>query len=202
MAAIADAADVATQTAYYIFGTKARLFEEVIEVAAAGGHDPIPVMQRSWAIDAIEAANPSRSLALVVEHGVNTYARVAPLREAILTAAAIEPAIATTWQAIADRRRAGHRQVIDAIADLGALRLGLERDEATDILSVMNSHETYLGLVRDSGWTTTDYKAWLYRVLRAEVLAPDHAAGPAPTDDLSFHVPESSTTQDTASSTA
>ena len=189
MAGIAKEARVATQTAYYVFGTKARLFEEVIEAVAAARHGGVPVMDRPWAVEAINARNPSRSLALVVEHGVDIYARVAPLRDAILAAAATEPAIAASWQAIAQRRRAAHREIIDAIGDLGALRTGLERAAAADILSVMNSHETYLGLVRDSAWTERRYKAWLYRMLRTELLTPEHAAGAPPTEDLSFHVP-------------
>ncbi len=45
---IARAAGVALQTVHYVFRTKGALLQEVVEVAAAGTHDPAPVMQRSW----------------------------------------------------------------------------------------------------------------------------------------------------------
>jgi AcrR family transcriptional regulator len=162
---IAAAAGVAVQTVYYVFRTKAQLLREVIEVTAAGGHDPDPVMQRAWMQQAIDSPDGRRALALVVEHGVDIYARMAPLGDTVRAAAAIDPDIDSMWQAIAQARRTAMRQLVANMASHGQLRPGLTPEHAADILFVVNSHEVFLGLTRDSNWTIPDFKAWLYATL-------------------------------------
>jgi hypothetical protein len=42
---------------------------------------------------------------------------------------------------------------------------------ATDLVVVLFSHETFLGLTTGCGWTTEDYKAWLFETLCGQLLA-------------------------------
>src|SRR5215472_1800203 len=79
MPAIADRAGVAVQTLHFTFHTKARLLAEVVEVYSAGEEAAPPVMEREWAREALTTRDPYRALALVLEHGTDIYARVAPL---------------------------------------------------------------------------------------------------------------------------
>lgn len=60
--------------------------------------------------------------------------------------------------------------LIDRLHQLGALRLGLSRDRALDILRVVNSLEAYVELTQRRGWSGDEWRAWLVRVLRAELL--------------------------------
>jgi TetR/AcrR family transcriptional regulator, regulator of autoinduction and epiphytic fitness len=187
MEAVGKSAGVAVQTVYYVFRTKAQLLREVIEFAAAGEHDPPPVPARPWMQEALAAGDGARTLAVTVEHGVDIYHRVAPLNRTIHTAAESDAELDAYWQAIAGRRRDGMRQLIAHLADLGQLRGGLTEQRATEILYVLNSHETMLGLIRDSDWTLTEYKAWIFELLCGQLLA--EPPGTEATAGLTFTAP-------------
>jgi AcrR family transcriptional regulator len=188
MEAIAGEAGVATQTVYYFFRTKALLLQQVVEVAAAGEAQPPPVMDRPWMRQLLTEKNPRRALALLVEHGVDIYIRVAPLRPALEVAAASDPDINAYWRAVAERRKAGMRTFVERLVELHALQPGLTVQRATDLMFVVNSHEVFLGLTRDSSWSVTDFKRWLYDVLTQQLLDPTLLSSPAAaTAGLSFH---------------
>jgi len=188
MEAIAAEARVATQTVYYFFRTKALLLQQVVEVAAAGEAHPLPVMERPWMRQVLAENNARRALALLVEHGVDIYIRVAPLRPALEVAAASDPDINTYWRAVAERRKGGMRTFVERLAELHALQPGLTVQRATDVTFVVNSHEAFLGLTRDSGWSVTDFKRWLYDALTQQLLDPTLLGSPAAaTAGLSFH---------------
>jgi AcrR family transcriptional regulator len=187
---IASAAGVAVQTVHYVFRTKATLFQEVIEVAAAGRHDPSPVMNRPWIAEALSAPAGRRAMAVAVEHGVDIYVRVAPLNNAIHAAASIDPDIEEYSKSIKGARRGGMSALIESLAAKDQLRPDLTVERAADLLFVLHSHETYLGLTRDSNWSLVEYKAWLYATLCDQLLSraalSDAGAGSA-TRELSFH---------------
>jgi hypothetical protein len=53
---------------------------------------------------------------------------------------------------------------------------------------VINSHEVFLGLTRDSRWSVTDFKRWLYDTLTQQLLDPTLPGSlTAATAGLSFH---------------
>jgi TetR/AcrR family transcriptional regulator of autoinduction and epiphytic fitness len=188
MEQIAAEAGVAVQTMYYTFRTKARLLCEVVELAGAGQPNPVPVMQRPWMAEALSSPSASRALALAVEHGTDIYERIAPLRPALAAAAATDPYVETYALGIATGRRAGMGRLIARLAELGALRAGLGQARATDLLFVLDSHETFLGLTRQAGWSITEYKAWLFTTLSQQLLEPATADGEA-TKGLSYDNP-------------
>ena len=144
MESIADASGVAVQTVYYVFRTKAQLLQEVIEVAAAGQHDPLPVMQRPWMQEALTTSDAARSLALNVEHGVDIYARVAPLGPAVQMAASLDPDIETYWRAIADGRRRGMSQLVAHLAASGGEPIAVDSEGVA---------RTFSGTIAVSGHT-------------------------------------------------
>jgi AcrR family transcriptional regulator len=186
MEAIAVEAGVAVQTVYYVFRTKAALLREVIETAAAGQPEPPPVAERHWMQEALASPDGYRALALTIEHGIDIYARVAPLGATIQTAAAGDPEIETYWRDIAQNRRAGMGRLVAGLAERGQLRPDLDRERATDVIYVLFSHETFLGLTHDADWTIPEYKAWLYRVLATQLLNADSRSDDA-TAGLSYH---------------
>jgi AcrR family transcriptional regulator len=186
MEAIAAESGVAVQTVYYVFRTKAALLKEVVETVAAGEADPAPVAERAWMREASTSPDGRRTLALTVEHGVDIYARVAPLDGPTIQAAAVDPDIDDYWRGVARSRRGAMERLIAHLAEITQLRSGLDLRRATDILFAVNSHETFLALSRDAGWSLPEYKAWLYETLSHQLLDVDDSA-PHPTGDLSFH---------------
>jgi len=188
MEAIAAEAGVATQTVYYFFRTKALLLQQVVEVAAAGEAHPLPVMERPWMRQILTENNARLALALIVEHGVDIYIRVAPLRPALEVAAASDPDVNAYWRAVAERRKGGMRTFVERLAELRALQPELTVQRATDVMFVINSHEVFLSLTRDSRWSVTDFKRWLYDTLTQQLLDPKLPGSPAAaTAGLSFH---------------
>jgi TetR/AcrR family transcriptional regulator, regulator of autoinduction and epiphytic fitness len=185
MGRIAAGSGVAVQTVYYTFGTKGQLLCEAMEFAGAGEHDPLPVAQRPWMLEALTTPSPQRALALTVEHGVDIYQRAAPLWPAVNAAAVADPAVAKYWGAVSGERRAGMGRLIARIAELGGLREGFEVQAATDIMFVLNGHGTFQGLVIEAAWGLPTFKAWLYSTLVQQLLAPGHP-DPSATENLTF----------------
>src|SRR5687768_5265272 len=102
MDAIAQRAQVAVQTVYFVFHTKGELLRALTESTAAGSSDPRPVPEQSWFLEAQEASDPTRAVALVVENGTDVLSRLAPLIEAIRTASPSDRDLAD-WYASAVR---------------------------------------------------------------------------------------------------
>ncbi|MGB4778022.1 TetR/AcrR family transcriptional regulator [Microbacterium sp.] len=178
MQAVADRAGVAVQTVYFVFHSKPELLSATVEDRSAGTADAPPVVDRTWFVEAMGAADARRAIGLVVDHGVDIYARVAPLAHATREAALVDPAVDALWTRINVGRKAGMGAVVAAIHDRGQLRLGLTVASATDICHTILSHETYLELVQRSGWDYLRFKAWLHRTLCDLLLDPDLVAGP------------------------
>lgn len=96
MAQIAEDADVAVQTLYFTFHTKAQLLQETFDRAVLGDDVPVPPHFTGWHM-AMEA---EPSLRAALEHlvdGVTTILeRVAPLQRAFHAALA-EEGVADVW---------------------------------------------------------------------------------------------------------
>jgi AcrR family transcriptional regulator len=188
MGQIAAAAGVAVQTLHFTFHTKADLLKEVVNNRAAGEDDPAPVMDRAWMREAMATPDGTHQLALHIEHGIDIYMRMAPLTPALQTAASIDAEVAALMAYHAAGRRAGMGAAIEALARKGWLREGLDVKRATDLMVVLNSHETFLGLTAGAGWSVEEYKAWLYLTLCDQLLASAPSAGRiAAAAGLSYH---------------
>lgn len=170
MAAIASDAGVAVQTVHFTFHTKAELLRELIQVVSAGEEYPSPVMERAWVREALDAELGERTLALSVEHGTDIFRRIAPLRPSIETAASLDDEVADLWAKIAAARRAGIGKLIQSIVARGQLSVDQNVQNATDIMSVVHSHEAFLVLVESCGWSVEKYKAWQYETLCDQLL--------------------------------
>lgn len=182
---IAAAAGVAVQTIYYTFGSKGNLLCEVTEVAGVGEDEPVPVMRRAWMLQAMSTPSGDRALALAVEHGTEIYERAAPLWPALAAASAADEAVEKYWREVAIARRAGMARLVARLADLGTLRADLDETRATDLMFVLDSHETFHGLTRGAGWSLPGYKAWLFSTLRQQLLVPGDN-DPDATEGLSY----------------
>lgn len=180
---IAEHAGVAVQTLYYTFGTKGQLLCEVVEVTAAGDQDAPPVQQRAWAQDMLAASSGQRVLALAVEHGADIFVRAAPLWPAVAEATG-DPYVARYWQNVTAQRRAGQARMVAKLAELGALRAGLDKHRATDIVVVLFGHDVYRSLVGEAGWSVSEYKTWLLTTLAQQLLQRPKLT-PAAYSDLS-----------------
>ena len=164
---VATAAGVAVQTVYFTFGNKSHLLSEVQDRVVLGNAPSEQWAEQPWAAELRSETDPMRLLYLFIEVDSQIKSRVSPF------IARLGPTLSNDTSQVADRnarRDVFFGMVIDRLRQLGALRLGLSRDRALDILRVVNSLEAYVELTERRGWSGEEWKAWLARVLRAELL--------------------------------
>jgi len=188
MQAIADQADVAVQTVYFVFHTKGELLRQLLQSVGGRPEDPVETMERDWVHEAMTDSDGRRTIALMVEHGNDIYARVAPVWAAIGQGASIEPEVAELWGCIVEQRRQGIQKIVESLSDRGHLREGLAADRAADIVYGLHRPETLAVFVGERGWPLEDYKKWSYSTLCRQLLTPqpttDHEQ--PPTRGLTF----------------
>jgi AcrR family transcriptional regulator len=164
---VATAAGVAVQTVYFTFGNKARLLGQVQDRVVLGNAPSEQWAEQPWAAKLRSETDPRKLLALFVDVDSQIKARVSPFIARLGAALPNDPEQAAVRDA---RRDIFFGTLIDRLHQLGALRKGLSRDRALDILRVVNSLEAYVELTERRGWSDEEWQAWLRRVLREELL--------------------------------
>jgi AcrR family transcriptional regulator len=167
---IADAADVAVQTVYAVFGNKRAILGELLARAVVGDDDAGPLREREdW--QAMEGErDPNAQLTQLAGIATKIGLRMAPLYEVMSGAASSDPEIAETFQHQQQARWDDQQWVAKSLSRRGALRAGLTARDATDILWTIASPRTYHSLITQRGWSTHKYERWLAETLIAALL--------------------------------
>jgi AcrR family transcriptional regulator len=165
--AIADEAQVAVQTVYWVFGTKAALVAGIRDRWLARAETG----RRLQAV--FEVDDPRERLAAsaaFMRHQWETGQEAVAIQQDAMRA---DPEIrASVEEVLANRSR----QLAKIIAPLGdSLRHDLQPDEAVDIFIALLGFDVYREL-RGRGWTAARYERWLARTLQESLL--DHPDGP------------------------
>ncbi len=168
MDAIADAADVSVESVYAHFKNKRTILERFLDVAVAGDHEPVPVLQRPDVQNLSEIADPRELIKRLAHLSRTILERAAAAHRALRSAAPSDPKIEFLLEADQDRRHAGQSAFVKLIARRGRLRT--TRKEATDIYWGLASPELYGLLVRTRGWTPDRYESWLADTLATLLL--------------------------------
>lgn len=181
MTAVAAEANVAVQTLYYTFHTKAQLFGEAVGAAVVGfdeWHQPSPepiaiddlAQMLTWWDEFESAPDSARALKVFVHHGVDVLERVAPLVTA-LHGSAGDPDVVPVLLLGEERRVGSYRAVVRTIAaKKGGLRQGLTILEATDVLLVLFSAEPYQALASGRGWPRARCERFFSELLATQLL--------------------------------
>ena len=170
--AIAAEAGVALQTVYRAAPGKAGLLAAAVTAAVAGGFERslTPVEERSAIRAVIEEKDPHRQLALYAHTQPGIWSRVGPLQRVLETAAASEPDLRRLQEEQDAQRLEGLTRFAQRLQERGALRDGLTPEHAADIIVTLGSHPVYDSLVMNSGWTDSQYEAWLTDTLQHSLL--------------------------------
>lgn len=181
MTAVAVEANVAVQTLYYTFHTKAELFGEAVGAAVvgfdhwSGPHGlPIPVDELprmlTWWEEFQSAPDTAGALKMFVHHGVDVLERVAPLVTALHGSAGDPDAVAVA-QLGEERRVDSYRAAVHTLAHKdGGLRPGVSVSEATDVMLVLFSAEVYQALASGRGWSRARCERFFTEVLASQLL--------------------------------
>src|SRR5215470_11974721 len=167
MPEVAKAADVAVQTVYLTFRTKAALLEQVYATAVLGS-DHVRPLDSDWFRRAVADSDPGRGLATLVGGVLTIAARLAPL--AATMEAIDDPdvkALRTQKEAL---RRDTHRSFIAHLETSGALRPGLSIDYASDLILGLTSRALYQSMTAEHGWNRRQWADTLTELLAYSLL--------------------------------
>jgi AcrR family transcriptional regulator len=173
---IAAAAGVARATVFSSVGGKPELLKEAYRIAVRGPADantPLGQQARSRRISAEPDAH--KLLAGYAGVMVEVGRRLAPLYEAVRAAAHANPEAREFWHLITEERRSAATGIVRRLAERDALRHGLDRQSASDILWVLNDPGLYQLLVTQRHWTQRRFRTWLTDTMHAQLLEPTAA---------------------------
>lgn len=171
---IAERAGVSKPTVFAAIGPKRAIFKELRDVAVAGDDLAVPVVERPWYREALDEADPARSLRLHARNMVRMHERYANLHGVLRAGAGADEELRELWNTSERERRVGAAYVIDALVTKGPLKPGLDKETAVDLLWVLTSSETFQRLVNARGWSTEQYETWLAQTF-IEQLLPEGA---------------------------
>src|SRR6516165_4349876 len=115
--AVARRARVAARTVYVRFGTKAALFNRVVDVAIVGDTEPVGVLDRDWMRQAMTAPTLAERIAAGAAVGRQIMERTGALFAVAQQAAAVEPLIAESWQRGRENSRYAQEVFCTKLAD-------------------------------------------------------------------------------------
>jgi AcrR family transcriptional regulator len=160
MRSIAAAADVSVASIEHAFGSKAQLLKTAIDVAIAGDHHPVAVLDRDWATAAQATATVQDFLAAVGRTLRPAMTRSAGLVLAAYGAAETDPALRELAEQLATQRANTVAWIIDGIRDRADLRDGITRRYAIDQVWLLMDPAVYHHLTRYRGWSAANYEKW------------------------------------------
>ena len=174
--AIAERADVSSETIYSTFGNKRSLLSQLVDVSIAGDVDATPIHERDWVQEMREEPDPRRRLRLLAGQGRSILERRSAIDEVVRGAASADPDIAALRDLGKAQRFAGQRAFLRIVVGSTGLREGMDLETAADILYAVGSPETYRLLVVDRGWSGSRFERWYGDTLESLLFA---TVGPA-----------------------
>jgi AcrR family transcriptional regulator len=167
---IAEAAAVATDTVYAVFGSKARVLTALIDSRLASPSGVGNVLDRPEAAAVRDETDPRRQIHLFARDMAALSTRVRPVYEIMRTASAVEPEMATIFAEMDGYRLRNMRQAASWFAARGPLRVDVER--AAETIWVLASPDVARMLCDARGYSEAEYADWLEDAL-IRTLLPD-----------------------------
>ncbi|MCS0639331.1 TetR/AcrR family transcriptional regulator [Streptomyces sp. LP05-1] len=168
---IARAAEVATQTVYFTFGSKRALLKELLDLAVAGDAEPVTTLDRPWAREVVAEPDPARQLARQAAGARAVLERAAPVLEVVRSAAAADPELAALWRTNQEQRHAAQLHFARALTGkAGELRAGFDAEAAADVALAVLGPESWGLLVDGRGWSPERWERWAADALVRQLL--------------------------------
>lgn len=158
--AIADRADVAVETVYSRFRTKANLLDAILAPAISGLDDGT-LFDRPEMSEIRSCPDQRTQLRLLAHFSRGILERTYHVHQILQTAAAVDPSAADLQRADRAYRYRGQRRYIDTLLANGPLRTGLTPERATDTYAALANPHTYAFFIGERGWTPDQFEEWL-----------------------------------------
>lgn len=167
--AIADAAGVANDTVYAVFGSKARVLTALIDQRMAPAAGVTNVLDRPEARAVRDAPDQRSQLHLFALDVAAVSARVRPVYEILRTASAVETEMGAIHAEMDHYRLRNMTEAAGWLAAKGPLRVDVE--EAGEIIWALASPDVARMLCDVRGWSEERYATWLEHMLVAALLS-------------------------------
>ena len=167
---IAREAAVSPETIYKAFASKGALLGAVVRAAVRGDTGDTPLRERPEIDDIRRETDPSRQLDLYGALLAKVNPRLAPPYLLMREAAAANDEIEAELARLNRDRLASMAEFAGLLHARGALRVGVSRTEARDVLWTLNSPELYELMVVRRGWAPRRYGRWVADTLKAALL--------------------------------
>jgi AcrR family transcriptional regulator len=168
--AVAAAAGVSRKTVFTAVGGKVELLKTALDWAVAGDARPVALADRPEIRELLALSDPAVLLAGWIALQVAIDARVSGLFHALEVAAETERGAWELLATLQDQRLAGATHIVDRVAELGALRAGIERGDAIDIAWLSSDPVLFDRMVRVRGWSVDRFESWLAATLAGQLL--------------------------------
>jgi AcrR family transcriptional regulator len=155
---IARDAGTSAQTVYAAFGNKAGILRRVLDVAIAGDHDDIAVIDRPEQQAVFTAPDAAARLELAVDVSVRTHARSAHLVALTQSLAGGDPAVRELADDLERQVRTDTERFLGAAA--GHLRDDVPMSRLVDITLLITGPSSWHRLVNEGGWTPDEWRTW------------------------------------------
>lgn len=160
MRAIATEASVAVPTVEVLFGRKSRLLKAAIDVAIAGDHEPVAVLDRSWSDAASAATSAAEFLTIMAGVLAPAQVRSAGLVLAVFEGAAADVELARLATQLVQQRAETARWLVGRLAKVTPLRTGCSHEEAVDTVWLLMDPAVFDRLTRQRRWPVQHYERW------------------------------------------
>jgi AcrR family transcriptional regulator len=168
--AIAQAAVVAPETVYAIFGNKRKILSHLMDISIGGDDQPIRLIDRPEPQAVLHDTDQRRQIMMFSQGITEIMARVAHLFEIMRSAAKTEKDIEDLLQHMLKERLENMTIFVQRIATRGGLRERMEVSTAGELVWTITSPEVFLLLTRDRNYSTEQYAAWLQATLTRLLL--------------------------------
>src|SRR5262245_56412720 len=158
MRSVAEAARVSVPTVELIFGTKPKLLKAAIDVAIAGDDAPVPMFEREWAAAAAETEDAAALLSIFAQALRAAAIRSSGLIVVAHEAARTDPDIAALSRRLSQQRVMTVTWIVDGLRKRTALRAGVTRKMAIDVLWLLMEPMVFQRLIRERSWTPAQFE--------------------------------------------
>ena len=170
MNAIAERADVAVETIYSRFRSKAILLDAILEPAIVGGSDGRDLDNQPDIAAIRQCPDQRTQVRMLAKFSRGILERTALAHRILRSAATTDPSAAELQRRDAKRRGDAQRSYIDMLLSNGPLRSGLTPEDAAATYSALSNPNTYALLVGGRGWSADKFEQWLSQSIQLLLL--------------------------------
>lgn len=168
--AIADRADVAIETVYSRFRTKANLLDAILAPAISGLDHGI-LFDRPEINEIRSCPDQRTQIRLLAHFSRGILQRTYQMHQILQAAAVVDASAAELQRSDREYRYRAQRAYIDMLLANGPLRAGLTPERANDTYAALSNPASYAFFVGQRGWTPEQFEEWLDDSL-ARLLLP------------------------------